>query len=178
MLVTISVLIVDASFLRILDLTSRTSPNYGWRLFLFVSITLFFVVAQYFTLEFINRSERKQVIRTASDLLDYVRRIAVFQHYILATILVTLIVMMILYSYYSVNLLTASTSISYGLATGMMSLLAYRFLLWFKFNKNYVVLFYAVSACLLAINSAFTSMANCVVRMMLNIYQHYYYAQV
>jgi hypothetical protein len=156
MLVTISVLIVDASFLRILDLTSRTSPNYGWRLFLFVSITLFFVVAQYFTLEFINRSERKQVIRTASDLLDYVRRIAVFQHYILAAILVTLIVMMILYSYYSVNLLTASTSISYGLATGMMSLLAYRFLLWFKFNRNYVVLFYAVSACLLAINSAFT----------------------
>ena len=156
MLLTVSVLIVDASFLRILDLTSRTSPNYGWRLFLFVSITIFFVVAQYFTLEFINRREKKQVVRTTSDLLNYVRRIAAFQHYILAAILVTLIVMMILTSSYFVNLLTASTSISYGFATGMMSLLAYRFLLWFKFNRNYVVLFYAVSACLLAINSAFT----------------------
>ena len=156
MLLTISVLIVDASLLRILDLTSRTSPNYGWRLFLFVSITLFFVAAQYFALEFIKRREKKQVVLTASDLLNYVRRIAVFQLYILAAILVTLVVMMVSYSYYSVNLLTASTSISYGFGIGMMSLLAYRFLLWFKFNRSYVVLFYAVSACLLAINSAFT----------------------
>src|SRR5918911_440909 len=155
MLLTITVLIVDASFLRILDLTSRTSPNYDWRLFLFISITLFFIVAQYFTLEFINRSEKKQVVRTASDLLNYVGRIAVFQHYILAAILVTLILMMVLNSYYPVNLLTLSTSISYGFATGIMSLLAYRFLLWFKFNRNYLVLFYAVSACLLAINSVF-----------------------
>ena len=50
----------------------------------------------------------------------------------------------------------AATWISYIMAMVMMGLLAYRFFSWFRTNRDYVVLLYALASIMLAINAAFT----------------------
>ena len=75
---------------------------------------------------------------------------------ILTAILIFVIVQMIVSSRYNVVLLVASTTMSYTLAIIVMVMLTQRFLLWFKSNRNFVVLSYGLSSAMISINSALT----------------------
>src|SRR5215210_653836 len=75
---------------------------------------------------------------------------------IISTILVTIAVQIILVQHYNTFLLIATVCISYGLAIGLLGLLAQRFFSWFLSNKNFVISMYMLAAASLAVNAGFT----------------------
>lgn len=69
------------------------------------------------------------------------------------TIFVFTILQMLFLSHYNLTGAVSALSIAYVLAITMMILLTYRFLSWFKTNKNFLTLLYGISAASLSINS-------------------------
>jgi hypothetical protein len=88
--------------------------------------------------------------------LKIVHRAVIIVQYVMVAFLVGVILQMVVLSYYNVDMIIAATTISYLLGITMMILLAHRFFLWFKSNKNLVVLFYGLSAAALSVNAVFT----------------------
>ena len=68
----------------------------------------------------------------------------------------TIAVQIILVQQYNTFLLVATVCISYGVAMGLLGLLAQRFLSWSLSNKSFVIIMYMLAAASLAVNAGFT----------------------
>ena len=63
---------------------------------------------------------------------------------------------MITISRYNNGMIIASTTMSYVLSIFLMSILAKQFFSWYRSNRNMVVIFYAISSTLIAVNAVLT----------------------
>jgi hypothetical protein len=71
--------------------------------------------------------------------------------YVIFAILGLLIIEMLFFSYYHTILLITATVVSYIPASVILSMLCYNLLSWYKSNRRYVVLLYALSTAMVAI---------------------------
>jgi hypothetical protein len=146
----IAALIVDTSLIKIYDLISKDS-SFVFRIVTFTTISITCVTGQYLILEFVKQKSRG--IGTSQGFrLNAVHKTVRIAQYSLMAILVIIILQVVLTSHYNVIVLFAATTISYGLAIGLMALLAYRFFSWFRSNRNSVVILYGLASMMLAIN--------------------------
>jgi hypothetical protein len=155
MCVVIIALVVDTSLNKISDLYTGQSVL-GWRISVFIVITVIYTTGQYFLLQFVGHKIHKFRSRQMLHLTLTYRIVVVVQSVLIGSMLVA-ILEMFLKSSYDVAILISTVAISYGTATVMMALLALKLFSWFRSNFNSVVLTYALSAAGLAINALLTA---------------------
>lgn len=140
-------LITDYLLSNIADIISeQLKSNAGIALFVVVSIIS--ILGQLLLLRITKNMMRKQELRKIS-----LRKVVEIIQYILIGILVTIILQVVFASAYLTNILSISTSISYGLTIVIMGILAEKLLAWFRRTKNLALLLYGVAAVVIIINS-------------------------
>ena len=144
-----SLLIMDISLSNISDMIS-VSTNWGFAAFIAIIIT--YTVGQYLILEFVKQKSKS--IRMKSQLFKKLFSIMIIVQYVLAASIVFIILQIFLNSYYSTSMLIWSSSISYAIASIVMVILALEFFLWYRSNRNFVVLLYGVASIITSISIA------------------------
>jgi hypothetical protein len=123
-----------------------------WRTTIFITIVVISIIGQYLVLEFIRRKSKEARLREQLH-LDKIHIFVSISQYTIAAILVFIFVQMITLSSYNNSMIIAGITVSYVLATILMSILAKRFFSWFTLNRNTVVILYAVSSAVIAVNA-------------------------
>jgi hypothetical protein len=156
--IVIVALLIDTSFIKIYPfILSQSLYSFNvvtLRIAIFSVIGIIYFIGQYFILRFV-RLKSKEIGNKEQLHLNIIHKIVTITQYALTAILVIVFLQIIVTSRYNIVMLMAATSISYILAIIMMGLLAKRFFLWFRSNKNSVVLFYGLASTILAINLGF-----------------------
>jgi hypothetical protein len=153
-IVAIVTMMFDVSLARVYDLVEK-QPTSLWRVAIFVLITAVLIVSMFLIIKYIG--EKTANIRGVSKLhIGTVHRAIWAAKTIISAILVTIAVQIILVQHYNTILLIATVCISYGLAMGLLGLLAQRFFSWSLSNKNFVIIMYTLAAASLAVNAGFT----------------------
>jgi hypothetical protein len=153
-IVAIVTMMFDVSLARVYDLIEK-QPTSIWRVAIFVLITAVLIVTMFLILQYIG--EKTANIRGISKLhIGTVHRAIWAAQTIISAILVTIAVQIILVQQYNTFLLVATVCISYGVAMGLLGLLAQRFLSWSLSNKSFVIIMYMLAAASLAVNAGFT----------------------
>lgn len=98
----------------------------------------------------------KKVGNEGSVKSDRLRKIVWIIQCVLIAIIILTILQIIFGSFYLTDLLSVSTTISYGLTIILMGILMWRILIWFKRSKNLALLLYACAAGTIAINGVFS----------------------
>lgn len=147
---------IDTSIIKIYVFSSTTTQSlFGFRITVFLVIGIIYVLGQYLILGFIKSKSMK--IRTKEQpFLNLMHRTVTVVQYILAAVLIFVMFQVIIISRYDTAMISVATGISYLLAMVMLGLLAHRFILWFRSNRNSVVLSYGLASIILAINCALT----------------------
>ena len=144
-----SLLIMDISLSNISDMIS-VSTNWGFAAF--IAIIIGYTVGQYLILEFVKQKSKS--IRLKSRLFKKLFSIMTIVQYVLTASIVFIILQIFLNSYYSTSMLIWSLSISYAIASIVMVILALEFFLWYRSNRNFVVLLYGVASIITSISIA------------------------
>ena len=152
MSVLIFSLIVDISLSRISNLGINQLSFASTRLAIFVVIGVLYVTGQYFILGWVSHKNTRESKTKEAPHFDVIMATVTIVQLIITAILIVIIFQIFTESYYSTLLLIIATEISYALAIIMMALLAVRFFLWFKSNRNSVVLSYGLASALFVIN--------------------------
>jgi hypothetical protein len=152
MSVLISSLIVDISLSRISNLGINQLSFASTRLAIFVVVGVLYVMGQYFILGWVSHKNTRESKTKEAPHFDVIMATVTIVQLILTAILVVIIFQLFTESYYSTLLLIIATEISYALAILMMALLAVRFFLWFRSNRNSVVLSYGLASAVFVIN--------------------------
>jgi hypothetical protein len=153
MAVVIASLVIDTSYLRIYTYGSNNAPVVNDRISIFVVLGIIYVIGQYLILAFVKN---KQTSTSKQLRLSIIHKVVMAAQYSLGAVLVLIISEMVLTSAYSTLAIMVVLGISYSIAIVTLGLLSRRFFLWFRTNKNVVVLLYGLSAGMLAINASFT----------------------
>jgi nitrogen-specific signal transduction histidine kinase/MFS family permease len=132
-------LIIDISLSDISDIISVST---SWGFAAFTAIAIVYAVGQYLILEFVKRKSKS--IRMKSQHFNKLNTIMTIVQYFLAAIIVFIILQISVNSYYYTSMLTWS-SISYGVASIIMVILALEFFSWYRSNRNFILLLYGVS---------------------------------
>ena len=141
-------LTVEISLVKTYNLTSSAPLS------TFIIMTALYVVGQYYILEFVGRKLEEMGVRRVFQVT--VHKVVKLLQYMLSIILVLLLLQMIITSHYYSAALIFITTISYALAVFMLGLLTWRFISWFRLNRNIVVLFYGLASGALSINAVIT----------------------
>jgi hypothetical protein len=120
----------------------------------FVGIGIIYVIGQYLLLGFAKGFNKRRMVEELH--LNLTRRTVTIVQYVLTAIFVLVSLQMFLTARYSIVLLIAATTISYGLSIVMLGLLAQKFFLWFRAKKKFVVLLYGLSSSMLVLNAILT----------------------
>ena len=169
----ISVLIVDTLLTKIYAFTTiSTFFSYDSRIVVFVIISIVYGTGVYIVLNLV-KFERSQIVKRKLH-LDILYKTTIVIQFFLGAILFLVFFQIKFTSQYSIAFTGLAVGLSYVLAIVMMSILSYRFFSWFRFNRNAVVLSYAVSSMVLVINAALTVtfVSNLLFDMPSNISQH------
>lgn len=110
-----------------------------------------YVVGQYFILGLVKAKNKETDIKP--HFLSISSKTVTIVLYFLTAITVFVVLQIIITSHYYTNLLSAATTISYGLAIFLMSILAYRLFSWSKLNKSPVVLLYGLAVAAITVNA-------------------------
>jgi hypothetical protein len=145
------VLLVDSSIVRISDFLPR-QPSQSWQFFLFVFIGSIISLMQIFILLHTKYAGEESLNKKKLNLV-LVYRVASNTQYALILIVILIIFQMSFRGYYNIFFLIAAIAVSYLLSVAMQSILAKRFLHWFKLNRSPVVFFYFLSSAALLFNS-------------------------
>ena len=152
--IIIIALIIDTSAINLSHFISdQPFPNLD--LAIFTVIVLCCMVGQYLILGFINRKSKENSVGEQPK-LKLIQKVVFVSQYSLTAILVFIILQMIVTSGYDISLVKAVIWISHSLFIILMGLLTQRFLSWFRFNRNSVVLVYFFTIVMLLINAIFT----------------------
>jgi hypothetical protein len=153
-IVAIVTMMFDVSLARVYDLVEK-QPTSLWRVAIFVLITAVLIVSMILIMKYIG--EKTADIRVIAKLhIGTIHRAIWVAQTIISAILLTIAVQIIFDQYYNTFLLITTVCISYGLAMGLLGLLAQRFFSWFLSNKNFVIIMYMLAAASLAVNAGFT----------------------
>jgi hypothetical protein len=124
-------------------------------MYLYLSISVIFIVGQFFILRFHKQKNLDRRTKTKRDFNILFKIVSIVQ-YTLAGILLITILQMVFTSYYSVIILVVNVMLSYILTISMMLLLAQRFFSWFRSKKNVVILLYGLASATIAIELGLT----------------------
>jgi hypothetical protein len=136
-------------------------PSYSLQSRHLLTVQLFFVVEvlicvfiQFVYLRMINQKYTVNPtighFRKYSDIAHYI--VTITQYMIIALLLLTLVEIEILNQYHTIILLI-QILLSLFLSAGVSALLAFRFLIWIKNKRDYLIIAYAAAAILISINS-------------------------
>jgi hypothetical protein len=156
--IIITALIVDTAFEKISDLIATQSPgaNINLTLFLLISV-IAYGIGQYLILSFV-KYRNKQIINATGktnrkrDRFALTQRIVFVAQYTLTSTLASVILLIVFAEYFYTGQLIISAIISYALSIFLLSLLSNRFFLWYRSNRNIVVLSYGSASAILAVN--------------------------
>ncbi|MBV9668718.1 MAG: hypothetical protein JO327_11390 [Nitrososphaeraceae archaeon] len=151
-IVVIAALMVDTFFLKVYDLFGK-DPTSVLRSFVFLGISLIYCVGQYIVLKFVKLESREIRILKTQRQIAVLHNIVKIVQYILTAILVYVILQIVITLQYSTVFISIATTISCILGCCMLVILTQRFFLWFKTNKDHVVLLYGLSSAALSITS-------------------------
>lgn len=147
-------LIVDTSVIKVYYVSFNETPV-GWRIILFVAISSICTVSLYLLWQFVKR--RSEHIRTLNiGHFSLLHKIVLISLYLLITNILLVVFQIFLTHGYNSILLTVTTWISYSTAIIMLIVLARKFFSWFRSDTNYILMIYAISSLVLAINAGFT----------------------
>lgn len=153
MCILVVILIMDTSIIKIYYFSFNETPL-GWRILLFIVISSIYLVSVYLMSQFVKqRSEKIRALGIAY--FSILHKIVITSQYLLIVNILFVIFQIILTSGYNSVLLTVATWISYITAIIMLGALAQKFLSWFRSDRNYIVMLYAMSSLMLAVNAAF-----------------------
>jgi hypothetical protein len=157
MIVIITTMIIDSSFIRLYTFGSLNQFINNVRFSVFLAVGIISIIGQVLVLNIVkNRSNA--TIRARKVLhLSTIHKLVSSVQYCLIILFAALLTEIIATSVYSIVAVTLMTEISYLLAVIMMSILSYQFFSWFRTNKDSLVLLYGLSAGMVAINLALTS---------------------
>ena len=93
--------------------------------------------------------------RRYADITYYI--VSVTQYLIIALLIVTVLEVEILSQYHTILVLILIL-LSLSLSAGLSALLAFRFLLWIKYKRDYLIIAYTASAILISVNSIFIAL--------------------
>ena len=158
--VTLAVIIVDTSIVKVSSLV-RWQFVHDWKnITLFITMSSTYVISYYFVLEFIKgRGEKELGYARGKMRLSAAtfRKIISIIQYIVTAIILFVILQVVFYSQYSTVAITAITAISYTTSIFMTGLLAYLFLSWFNQNRRsgsgLTVFLYGISSAALVLNT-------------------------
>jgi hypothetical protein len=146
----IIVLIVDTSIIKISAFIGSPASSVT----IFAAMALIFSVGQYLILSFV-RTRNREGTQHDSKLLSSLHKLVAIIQYVLIVILGSLILQMVFTSSYNTFFLEVIIWINYTLAIGLLGFLSQRFLLWFKSNRNAVVLAYSLAMMMICISAIF-----------------------
>lgn len=122
---------------------------------IFLIIGVVSAIGQYLVLEFIRRKSND--IRLRDQLhLNLIQKIVIITQSIVTGLLIFIFLQMISDMSYNNYMVIGGVTISYLLATTLMTMLATRFFLWFMTNRNVVIVLYALSSIIIAANAGIT----------------------
>ena len=147
-------LIVDTSIVKISAITGGLSSTSS-SIATFVIMMVIFVVGQYLILGFVRKLDEKKGAIKRLRLGAISRSVSIIQYVIIA-IFASVILQMLFTSSYNVQFLEVVIWINYSLAIVLLGFLSYRFLSWFRYNHNPVVLAYSIAIMMISINAVFT----------------------
>jgi hypothetical protein len=148
-------LLLDVSFGKISDLLGKQS-YLNWGIITFIVISAVSIIGQYFILTFVKRNSTELRNKAVALHLKTIHGLVTIVQCVMTILLLTLIYQIVLTSHYNVFLLAASVTISYSLAAVVLALVAQRFFSWWRSNRNFVLLLYAISSASLAFNALFS----------------------
>ena len=151
--IIISTLIADITIIRISDLIADKTTSID----IFILISAISLIGQNLILRIIRQRARKSKTIYKNLYLNIIGKIATLVHYGLAAIILLVILQMLISSSYSTVMLIAAITISYAFSIAMTIFLGWKFLSWYKVNRNYVVLLYGLSSAMLVVNMAISS---------------------
>ncbi len=120
----------------------------------FIVITLVYVLAQYFILEYVRR--KSAPLRVRSTLIRYLDNVVFLVQYSIVALPILIIVQILINGNYYTALITWCISVNYILSITVIMILSLRFLLWYKSKRNYVVLLYGLSSIAIMVRVAIT----------------------
>ena len=88
--------------------------------------------------------------------LDKIHTIVAIAQFAITAVLVLVILQMITMYSYNNGMIITCTTISYVLAIILMSILAKQLFSWYKSNRNLVIILYAISSTIIAVNAGLT----------------------
>lgn len=113
-----------------------------WYIAFFVTLAAIYAITHHFILGFVKNVSRD--VRNRSAIFDTLTKTVTVAQYVMIGIVISIIFQIVIMSYYYTVFLTVGAAISYVLAFAVITLLSIRFLLWYRTNKNFLVLLYAV----------------------------------
>lgn len=148
-------MIIDTSIIKTYDLVSKKG-TLAWKIPIFGLCVLIFVIAQWVILQFSR--QKTADVKLAPKLLSRrtVHNMVTGIQLVLISLLLSVVLDIFINSRYSMVIVTSITTISYLLTILMMIMLAHRFFLWYKSNKNSIIIVYGLSALAIAVNAGFT----------------------
>jgi hypothetical protein len=145
MFVIITTAIIDTSITRISPFIGGSHSQIQNIIF-FIIMIIVYTIGQYVVLRYIS-SRRKYVMQRG---LMSIHKIILIIQYLLIALLFSISIEMIFTSAYSSIILKTIVWISYALSSALLGFLAMRFFVWYKSNKNTVVISYGVSMAILS----------------------------
>jgi MFS family permease len=152
-LLVITASVIDLNLNQLADMIKDFAVSF-WGVALFVAISAIYSFGLYFILAMVKAKikEGEKTKRRETHFDQFENIIVTVVQYVLIALIVSVVLETIFATYYSTNLLTVATTISYGFAVYLVGLLSYRLFSWFKRNKSLVVLLYGLAASMISLN--------------------------
>jgi hypothetical protein len=151
---TIAALIVDTSIVKIYRFTFQ-DPSSQISLAVFYFAVIVYLVGQFILVKFI-RFNVKDIQPSVQPALKLILTLVTSMQYVSAMTLITIVLQIVLSSSYSVLLLKVLLWLSYLQAILLTGFLAYKFFLWLRMHRSYIILLYGCAIISLSINCLFT----------------------
>ena len=126
-----------------------------WNVLGFALLTTISMVIQYILLKVITNKTKQESMKGHLNLGKVQKLVSGIQYTIIAPF-ISITLQMVFTSSYNTLILAATIGVSYTVGAIMMGYLASRFYLWFKINKNLVILAYTLASVALCANIAIT----------------------
>lgn len=146
MIILTAAIVADISFSFVPNLSMLTT-TLTHSAFLFLAFI--FAIGSFLAMRYIRHASKDIMNRVPN--FNKLQRLVEIVQYILSAILILTALQMIFTYEYSTSLLIIGSGIGYGLSIIVMASLSILFLLWYKSNKNLVILAYGLSSVVISI---------------------------
>lgn len=151
--IIIVTLIIDTSIVKISAITGGLSSTDS-SIAVFAIMGTIFAIGQYLILGYVRNLDGKKIAIKRLRLIVISRSVPIIQ-YVLIAIFATVILQMLFTSSYNIQFIEVVIWINYSLAIALLGFLSQRFISWFRFNHNPVVLAYFLAMIMITTNAVF-----------------------